>query len=79
MNNLHDSFKSIIFSEDDDFTEIRSSVKCLNDIDVLISKFSKKAEMSWIVRSSKPHETTYCNNFETNNNKSSSTFYLKLF
>ena len=63
-NDLSDSFKKIIFSKNDDFTEIRSSVKCFNYIDVWVSEFSKKTETSWIIKSSKPHEKTYFNNIE---------------
>ena len=50
-NDLPDSFKKIIASKEDDFTEITSSVRCLNDIDVRISIMRKKTETSWIVRS----------------------------
>ena len=59
INDLPDSFKNIIVPKDDDFTEIRSSGKCLNDIDAWISEFSKKTKTSCYDRSSKPHETIF--------------------
>ena len=41
-NDLPDSFKNIIVSKVDYFSEIRCSVKCLNDIGVWISELSKE-------------------------------------
>lgn len=55
---LPQSFINKIVKNDGNSIEIRSSVKNLSDTDSWINEFSKNTNTNWIVRSSRPNETT---------------------
>ena len=55
---LPKTFRNAIISQDSESVEIRSSVKSLSDIKIWVEEFSENTKTRWIVRKTRPRESS---------------------